>query len=358
MLNALKEACDLGTSIFIFGAGEIGGRVIKILEKENIRISAVCDNDENKQKNNFYNYEVLSADAVQKKNSIVIVASIYAKEIVSQLHDLGIENIVLYKELFLKKNEKYDKLVFPRFTNPKVSIVLTAYNEWKYTYECLKSILSTKTDIEYEVIVGENASTDDTKDIEKYVENITVVHYKENIGYLRNCNETVKAAKSKYVVLLSNDVKIISDYWLDQWLETIEREPEIGVVGGSTCDWDLTLKYGGKVIFSGDKIKLIDNDKLSGICDVDYVSPACMCFRADAWRKIGGFDERYIPAWWEDLDLFCSMRKMGYRVVLNTETPYIHYGEVTAIKNNTIIQENLQKFMDKWSDDLQFVVTE
>ena len=358
MLDTLKKACDSGTQIIVFGAGEIGSKVIKILEKNNIRISFVCDNDVAKQNEVIYGYDVLGVDKIQDMSAIVVVASIYVKEMVSQLNELGIDSIVIYKEIFLKKNEQYEKLIFPCFTNPQVSIVLTAFNEWKYTYECLKSILCTKTAIEYEVVVGDNASTDETKDIEQYVENVTTIHYKENIGYLRNCNETTRMAKGKYIVLLSNDVKIISDYWMDRWMEMFERESSIGVVGGSTYDWELTdLKYGGRVTCSDEKINLISNDRLNGICDVGYVSPACICFRADVWREIGGYDERYIPAWWEDLDLYCSMRKLGYKVILDAETSYVHYGEITAIKDNTIIQKNMKKLMDKWSNDWQFVIT-
>lgn len=206
--------------------------------------------------------------------------------------------------------------------------------------------------------MGDNASVDETKDIEHYVDNVITVHYKENIGYLRNCNETAKIAKGKYIVLLSNDVKIINDYWMDRWVETLERETLVGLIGGSTYDWELkNLKYGGKVILSNDKIEIINNNVLNGICDVGYVSPACICFRADVWKKIEGYDDRYFPAWWEDLDLYCSIRKLGYKVVLDAEMPYVHYGEVTAKKNSTIIQNNLLKFMDKWSNDLQFVIT-
>ncbi len=355
MLFTLKRACDSGRKIVVFGAGELGGRVVEILKDNDITIHAVCDNDVKKQLEIFHNYKVLPANAIQDIDPIVVVATVYVKEIVRQLNDLGIETIIPYKELFLKLHESYNKLVFPRCVSPTVSIVLTAYNEWRYTYECLKSILSTKTNVEYEVIVGDNASEDETKDIEQYVENITVVHYKENIGYLRNCNETAKAAKGKYTVLLSNDVKIISDYWLDSWVEIFERDQLTGVVGGSCYEWDLeTLKYGASV---DDAVQLIDNEKLNGNCVVGYVSPACICFRSDVWAAIGGYDERYMPAWWEDLDLYCTMRKLGYKVVMNAETPYVHYGEVTAVKENEIIRQNLQKFKDKWSDNWQYVVT-
>lgn len=359
MLETLKKESDLGRPIVVFGAGGSGENVIGILKKNGIKINCVCDNDINKQKKVLNNYKVLAASEIQSlHNPIVIIASLYFKEIEIQLKELGINSIVIYKELFLKRNEYYEKLVFPHFSNPQVSIVLTAYNEWRYTYECLKSILDTKTNIEYEVIVGDNASTDETRNIEHYVENAVIIHHKENLGYLKNCNETSKYAKGKYMILLSNDVKMNSDYWMDKWVNTLEKNNLIGALGGVMYGWDLTNPDFGYSI--GEKAEYILNEQIDGIYEVDYLCPACICFRLDVWQEIGGFDERFIPAWYEDLDFYCEMRKHGYKLFLDSSVRYIHYGNVTygvMTGQNPIIQQNYQKFINKWSKNWEFVTT-
>lgn len=355
MISNLRKAISAGRKIIVFGAGGFGARTIKVLEQNKIQIAAVCDNSPEKQNKKFCGYDVLAADVLRGMDSIVVVAVQYPKEIIEQLKDWGINSIVYCKELLLELHEQYEKLIFPNFDNPQVSIVLTAYNEWKYTYECLKSILNTKTNIEYEIIVGDNASTDETKDIEKYVENIRIIHRDENIGYLRNCNETAKAAKGKYMVLMQNDTKIISDNWLDHWVNICEKEQSIGAVSGVAYWWDMdqnAMDYGAAIGENGD---LTANDRLEGICDVEYITPACICFRTDVWREMGGFDERYVPAWFEDIDLYCSMREHGYRLVLDTDTFFMHYREITAPQENVmpIIQQNRQKYLEKWNRLIQ-----
>lgn len=350
MISILREASDLGKKIIIFGAGGFGRRTISVLEKHNIKIEAFCDNNPEKQNQKFCGYDVLAADSIAEMEPIVVVAVQYPKEIMEQLHHLGISSVIYCKELLLELHEHYDKLVFPRFDNPQVSIVLTAYNEWKYTYECLKSILQTKTNIEYEVIVGDNASTDETREIEQYVENIRVVRQRENIGYLRNCNETAKAAKGECMVLLQNDTKMLSDYWLDRLVDTCGKEETIGAVSGAAFWWDMdpaAMDYGASVDGNGG---LTANEKMEGLCEVEYITPACICFRTKVWREMGGFDERYVPAWFEDIDLYRAMRSKGYRLYIDTDVFFMHYREITVPQENVvpIIEKNRQKYLEKW----------
>lgn len=104
MLSTIKRGCDLGRLIIVFGAGETAESVIKILQKEDIKISHICDNDIKKQGKFFHGYNVLSASEIQHfNNPIVIVASLYFKEIEKQLKELGVSSIIIYKELYLKK---------------------------------------------------------------------------------------------------------------------------------------------------------------------------------------------------------------------------------------------------------------
>lgn len=359
MLATLKSKCAQGKLVVVFGAGEIGKKVIDILRTNDITVYGVCDNDESKQKKMFCGYNVLAADALQDINPIVIVATMYFKEIIKQLKELGIESIVIYKELYLTKRNKYEKLIFPKFSNPQVSIVMTAFNEWNYTYECLKSILSVKTDIKYEVIIGDDLSSDETKEAERYVENITVIHNKQNLGYLRNCNETAKHVKGKYMIMLATDVKVVSDYWLDKWVKEFEKDETVGVAGGICFDWDLTTKHYGWSI--GANVTYLENSverEQDNIHDVDYLCPACICIRMDVWREIGGYDKRFVPAWYEDLDFYCETRKHDYRVVLDIGVQYIHYGNVSygvVPSRSAVCQQNHQKFMDKWSNAWEYV---
>lgn len=81
--------------------------------------------------------------------------------------DLDLEEIRNARNSDEQTTEEYDRLVFPWSINPKVSIIIPVYNEFHYTYCCLKSILKNSGDVSYEIIIANDCSTDLTKDIKK-----------------------------------------------------------------------------------------------------------------------------------------------------------------------------------------------
>ncbi len=99
--------------------------------------------------------------------------------------------------------------------NPKVSICCLTYNHEKYLKRALDGILMQKTNFAYEVIIGEDYSTDDSrKVIDEYVKShpgvFTVLYRDKNVGTVQNINEVTELAKGEYFCLLETD-----DYWID-----------------------------------------------------------------------------------------------------------------------------------------------
>jgi len=90
---------------------------------------------------------------------------------------------------------QHGKLRFEKQEHPKVSIVIPVYNQIHYTYACLESILEFTKDVTYEVIIADDVSTDATKDLGLYSENLVISRNSENQGFLRNCNQAAAKAK-------------------------------------------------------------------------------------------------------------------------------------------------------------------
>jgi len=91
--------------------------------------------------------------------------------------------------------------------------------------------------------------------------------------------------------------------------------------------------------------------------EVDYISGAAMMIRSSLWGLIGGFDERFAPAYYEDTDLAFSVRNEGYKVVYQPKSVVIHYEGISngtdttgGIKKYQI--ENKEKFKEKWTNEL------
>ena len=255
-----------------------------------------------------------------------------------------------------------DKLVFPMPSEkPEVSIIIPAYNKWRYTLNCLKSIAK-NTDGDYEVVVIDDASTDETAEVLSTVKDLNLVTNKQNMGFVESCNRGARASKGKYILFLNNDT-MVTRGWLPPLLEVVRRE-DVGAVGSKLVYPDGTLQEAGGLIWNdgtgwnygrGDDPM---EPEYSYIREVDYCSGASLIVKRELFEKVGGFDERFKPAYCEDTDLCFSLRKLGYKVMYQPMSVVVHFEGITCgtdisrgIKRYQEI--NRQKFVEKWSPVLQ-----
>ena len=116
----------------------------------------------------------------------------------------------------IEESKTYEVIEFEKLENPLVSIVIPVYNQWEYTYNCLKAIKENTTDTSYEIIIADDNSTDRTKYINKYISNIKVIRNNTNKGFLLNCNNAARQASGEYIVFLNNDTNV-----QPRWLLTL-----------------------------------------------------------------------------------------------------------------------------------------
>jgi GT2 family glycosyltransferase len=280
------------------------------------------------------------------------------------------EKVGFYTNTELKKMELnlidkvtyYEPIIFKKIENPKVSIIIPVYNQFEYTYKCLKSILN-NTEIDYEVIIADDVSSDETVNILNYIKNITVVRNEKNLGFLQNCNNAAKYAKGEYLHFLNNDTQVLEN-WLSSLLDLIESDYKIGMVGSKLVYPDGRQQEAGGIIWndaSGWNFGRLDDPskpEYNYVKEVDYISGASILIKNHLWKEIGGFDERYVPAYYEDSDLAFEVRKHGYKVMLQPKSVVVHFEGISngtdlgsGIKKYQIL--NNQKFKEKWKDELE-----
>jgi len=254
--------------------------------------------------------------------------------------------------------------IFTHFDQPEVSVIVPVFNNWEHTNNCLTAIHMQTQGISIQVIVADDASTDETRYIKKYFTNLTVVVNKENLGFVGNCNCAAKAAKGKYLVFLNNDTVVQPD-WLKYLLAIVKQDEKVGLVGPMLMYPDGRLQEAGGIIWKnadgwnyGCQDYHPEHPEYNYVKETDYISGACILVKKSLWDQLGGFDECFTPAYYEDTDLAFSIRKLGYKVVYQPRSRVVHFEGIshgtdlsTGIKQHQKV--NQIKFENKWHEVLQ-----
>ncbi len=242
-----------------------------------------------------------------------------------------------------------------------VSIIIVNYNTKELIKNCIKSIYQYTNDIEFEIIVSDNGSTDGSIEMLKSeFPNVILIENNANLGFGKANNNGLRIAKGKYIfylnsdtVLLNNAVKIFYDYW-----EQSPNKNEIGALGCNLLDGEGKITHSGegfpskkKILknalmdflhilklsvffflpesFSFTKKKSIKNETKKIIGDIDYVIGADLFLKND---KFALFDETFI-LYYEDSDLQLLMKENGLRRIL-IDGPKIQHLEHKSNKFN------------------------
>jgi GT2 family glycosyltransferase len=252
-------------------------------------------------------------------------------------------------------------LTFPEHDRPRVSIVVPVYNDYRVTAHCLKALHDELDEIPVEVIVADDGSTDLTTTLEKRMQGVKVVRG-ENAGFLRNCNRAAREARGDFVLLLNNDTAVTAG-WLAPLLAVFDDE-RVGAAGPMLLFGDGKLQEAGGILWrdaSGWNFGRGDDPDKPAYGyrkDVDYVSGACLMLRRPLWDQLGGFDERFAPAYYEDADLCFAVRAAGYRVVYQPASRIFHFEGVsngtdltTGVKKHQVYNQGV--FAEKWQAVLE-----
>ncbi|MBT2686889.1 glycosyltransferase [Bacillus sp. ISL-47] len=275
---------------------------------------------------------------------------------------LSILNQLEQKGSYFKNDiDTKKKISFPKLKNScLVSIIIPVYNNWEFTKKCLNSIFENTTNLDYEIIIADDMSTDTTKEIQNFFENIKVIRDGINRGFLKNCNNATKYAKGKYLLFLNNDTTVHPN-WLGHLVRLIESDEKIGMVGAKLIHSDGSLQEAGSIIFNdgscygygrGDHP---DNPQYSFVREVHYCSGACIMVKKNLFTLAGKFDEQFAPAYYEEVDLAMKLRELGYKIMFQPLAVIHHheFGSSSSKKAIELQMKNKEKFYKKWKRRLE-----
>lgn len=217
----------------------------------------------------------------------------------------------------------------------KTSIITPVWNRAdltsQYLYDHFGRYANRKST---EWIIIDNGSTDETPHSLEYWqrmvgERLTVIRNEENLGYSKANNQGVAVAQGDILIFLNNDIIIRGDYLAP--LEKAVAENPKALIGAQLVTTDTGWnRFGGELIH--------------------YLIGWCFAMTRAAFEDIGGFDERYTPADYEDSDLCYAATKKGYDLK-EIPLPIQHLGNQTGKllgDRRKITEANRVKFAEKW----------
>jgi GT2 family glycosyltransferase len=246
----------------------------------------------------------------------------------------------------------------PASASPLITVIIPVHGQWAMTSRCLHSLVNARTDLPIDVLVIDDASDDETPSHVGGVQGLHTIRLDENVGFTRACNVAAAEAKGDYIVFLNNDTEV-QPGWLDALYETVTSSDDIGIVGARLLYPDGTLQEAGGIIFAdgngwnygrgfaGDDPRALHRR------DVDYVSGAALLVKRELFERLGGFDDRYAPAYYEDVDLAFSAREAGLRVVYEPTATVVHdeggsHGTDVSVGLKRYQERNRAVLVEKW----------
>lgn len=223
--------------------------------------------------------------------------------------------------------------------------------------ECLESVFMQEPPPEYEVIVIDNASSDESLElIKSRFPQITLIANEKNTGFSRANNKAIRLSSSPYILLLNNDASLREKDFLKKALSFMERNkdaaalgPEILSSGGkvqnpyyisypNTATEFLSISgllpvynrfMPGRYFYTREGLARYAKDK--GGINVSHLCGACMFLRRHAVEEAGLFDEDMF-FYREDLDLCYRLKKKGWKIFVLPSITAVHTGAISSKK--------------------------
>ncbi len=219
-----------------------------------------------------------------------------------------------------------------------LSIIIPVFNQFSLTRDCLVSLQKHAPQIEYEVIVVDNGSSDETaSQLEQYgvslfSERFKVIRLGKNINFGPGCNLGARHAKGTYLFFLNNDTVLTSD-WYPPLMASMKDE--VGMAGPLLAYPDSASSYGERVQHLGVACMPqlhpahlyeyfpIEHPVVRKKRALQFLTGAAILLSKDIFFEVGMFCEEYINGG-EDLDLSVHVRKCGYSIVIVPESKIYH----------------------------------
>ncbi|HEU0265769.1 MAG TPA: glycosyltransferase, partial [Geobacterales bacterium] len=246
-----------------------------------------------------------------------------------------------------------------RWGGATVSIIIPLFNKVELTKGCLERLFATTVPTSCEIILVDNASTDETESYAASLgERVRYIRNDKNRGFAAACNQGAALAKAPLILFLNNDTEPL-DGWLEPLLAVLANDPSVVAVGSKLLFPDGTIQHAGVVVLEDRLLpdplvarhihyqQPADTPEANIPCTFQVLTAASLLVRKEAFDAAGGFDEGYWNGY-EDVDLCFTLQQQGGRLVYEPASVLIHHESKSGPERFRRVNDNIQRLHDKW----------
>lgn len=251
--------------------------------------------------------------------------------------------------------------------NPKVSIIIPFKDQLPLLRQCLESLIEKTTYKNIEVLLISNNS--EAEDTYAYLDEVTREypymswHRRDHpFNYSQLNNWAAERAEGEFLLLLNNDVEVITSDWISRMLSYFSAE-RVGAVGVKLLYPDHTVQHAGVITgiggVAGHAHKHYPDHydgyegRANKVQNLSACTAACLMVRKSVFDQVGGLDEVNLPVAFNDVDLCLKIHDAGYRIVYTPFVKLLHYESISRGAEDTLEKQERAKkeiafFRKKW----------
>lgn len=212
-----------------------------------------------------------------------------------------------------------------------VSVIIPSVSQAAHLSACLAALQRTAdaTVAHLDIMVVLNGATPAVRAVARATPGIRIAESAVNRGFAGGCHVGMGATSAPLAVLLNDDVQV-TEGWLAPLMATLLEKPRAGAVGARVLDAHGIVQEIGSVIWSDGSTRPLGRGQPASSLSwrwrrrVDYCSACALLVSRDAWLRVGGFDENYHPAYYEDVDFCFALANAGYEVWVDPRSDVVH----------------------------------
>jgi O-antigen biosynthesis protein len=245
--------------------------------------------------------------------------------------------------------------------DPSLSVCILVLDHVQLALSCLAALRRPAASPPgTELVVVANGTPRDQLDALTEHEDVVLVANQVNLGFAAGCNQAASMARSSLLLFL-NDDSTVDDGCIEALLRAASEDTSVGAVGARIRSVDGTLQEAGSVLWRDGSTTHVgeglapESERYRQARDVDYASANGLLVTRRAWDVVGGFDERYYPAYFEDVDLCLSLAAKGFRVRYEPRARITHRGSqsTSRVYRDFLLNRNQEKLVQKWGRALE-----